>query len=66
MTQQLVFLWTTPALILSAVFLLGGAILCFSAWRRSGYARGTGFLESLRWTLMALIAAGAVIVELGG
>jgi hypothetical protein len=55
-THTLTFLWTpwSAALSLSAVLL--AAVLCFAAWRRSGYASSQALLELLRLTIVSLIA----------
>lgn len=52
----LTFLWSP--LSIAAAFLLVPATAAFSfvAWRRSGYARGTGLLELLRLAIVTLVA----------
>jgi hypothetical protein len=59
-SRSLTFLWTPWSLGLSLAFVLVAAVLCFLAWRRSGYHRGQGALELLR---LALVACGAVLLN---
>ncbi len=56
MTHTLTFLWTpwSAALAVGVVVLAAG--LCWTAWRRSGYARSQGLLELFRLALVALLA----------
>lgn len=56
-SQALVFQNSPLILAVTAVFVLAVAVLCFTAWRRSGFRRGLGFLELLR----LLIAIGVAI-----
>lgn len=56
-SQSLVFQNSPLILGATLVFVLAVAVLCFTAWRRSGYRRGLGFLEALR----LLIAVGVAI-----
>ena len=44
------------ALIFAIIVLLLGAVLCFMAWRRSGYGLGHGFLELLRFLILGMVA----------
>jgi len=55
-TSELTFLGTplTAAMSILTVLLTGG--LCYYAWRRSGYHKGHGLLEILRFTIVCLIA----------
>jgi uncharacterized membrane protein len=55
-TSTLTFLWTPWSAALSIGVVLLGAVLCWYAWRRSGYARAQGLLELVRLALIALIA----------
>ncbi|MCP5524860.1 MAG: hypothetical protein H7A46_25320 [Verrucomicrobiales bacterium] len=49
------FLPNGPAVILGVVLLLTTGVLCWLAWRRSGYRRVVGWLELLRLGLVGLI-----------
>src|SRR5438876_8626981 len=55
-THTLTFLWTpwSAAMSIGAVLLAAG--LCWTAWRRSGFARSQGLLELLRLVIVSLIA----------
>ncbi len=55
-SRSLSFLWTPWSLAASIVLILITAALGFVAWRRSGYSRGMGLLESLRLALVTLAA----------
>ena len=55
-TQTLTFLWTPWSAALANAVVLLAAGLCWTAWRRSGYARSQGLLELLRLAIVALIA----------
>jgi hypothetical protein len=55
-TSTLTFLWTPWSAGLSIGVVLLGAVLCFLAWRRSGYARAQGMLELFRLALIAVMA----------
>src|SRR4051812_716954 len=55
-TSTLTFLWTPWSAALSIGVVLLGAVLCWYAWRRSGYARAQGLLELFRLALIALMA----------
>ncbi len=54
-SRSLAFLWTPWSLAASVLVVLVTAVLCFVAWRRSGYNRWNGLLELLR---LALVACG--------
>lgn len=51
------FLWTTPTLVFSAVILVITAGLCFWSWQRSGFSKGMGILEFLRFALVGAALA---------
>src|SRR5262249_22090857 len=55
-TSHLTFLWTPWSAALSNAVVLLAAVLCWLAWRRSGYARSQGLLELLRFGIVALMA----------
>ena len=55
-SRSLTFLWTTGTLIASVAVVLVTAVLCFVAWRRSGFRRSVGFLEALRLGCVAIVA----------
>src|SRR4051812_14149757 len=55
-TQALTFLWTPWSAALSVATVAAAAVLCWLAWRRSGYARAQGLLEILRFTIVTLMA----------
>src|SRR5437667_5930863 len=55
-THTLTFLWTPWSAALALGVVLFAAVLCWLAWRRSGYARSQGLLELLRLGIVALIA----------
>ncbi len=55
-TQGLNFLPTTAILVLCVIMVLATAGLCWIAWVRSGYRRGTGLLELLRLGIVVLVA----------
>jgi hypothetical protein len=59
-SRSLTFLWTPWSAAASALLVLLAAGFCLVAWRRSGYARGMGLLELLRF---GLVCAGAVILN---
>jgi len=54
-TQTLTFISSTATVLLGIGIVAVTAVLCFVAWRRSGFARGTGLLESLRLLLVVLV-----------
>lgn len=47
---------TPLSVVFGWVLVLGVAALGFWAWKRSGYRKGTGLLELLRWTIAILVA----------
>src|SRR5438093_849404 len=55
-TTHLTFLWTPWSAALSNAVVLLAGVLCWLAWRRSGYARSQGLLELLRLSIVALTA----------
>lgn len=55
-THTLTFLWTPWSAALSIGVVILAAGFCWTAWRRSGYARAQGLLELLRLGLIALMA----------
>jgi hypothetical protein len=59
-THALTFLWTPWSAALSTGVVLVAAGLCWTAWRRSGYARSHGLLELLR---LAIVAIGAITLN---
>lgn len=52
-THSFTLMWTPGSVIVSAIALTAAAVLCFVAYRRSGYRRSAGLLELLRWSLVA-------------
>ena len=56
-TGSLTFLWTASGVVLGAAMVVATAVLCFIAWRRSGFARGTAMLEGLRLGVVTLVVA---------
>src|SRR5436309_1315248 len=55
-THTLTFLWTPWSAAMSVGVILLACGLCWTAWRRSGFARAQGLLELLRLTIVMLIA----------
>src|SRR5262245_29779589 len=55
-TQALTFLWTPWSAGLAVAVVVVAAGVCFTAWRRSGYARSQGLLELLRFAIVSLMA----------
>ncbi len=55
-SQKLTFLGTPGSIAVSLVVVAVTAGLCWYAWRRSGYHRGHGLLELLRFVIVCLIA----------
>lgn len=51
------FLPTGTSLVLGLVLMAVTGVLCWLAWRRTGYRKATGFLELLRFTLVSLVVA---------
>lgn len=54
--RALIFLWTPSSLTISTAIVLVTVGLCLLAWRRSGYAKSQGMLESLRLIIVLLLA----------
>ncbi|MCY2962407.1 MAG: hypothetical protein NT069_01940, partial [Planctomycetota bacterium] len=48
--------WTTVSLIGSVIVILATAVLCFLAWRNSGFRKSIGLLEAFRFALVCLVA----------
>ncbi|MBM3999143.1 MAG: hypothetical protein FJ297_06300 [Planctomycetes bacterium] len=55
-TRDLRLEWTTGSAIVSLGLLLVTAVLCWTAWRRSGYRASIGLLEAARLSLVGLAA----------
>lgn len=55
-THALNILWTPWSATLSGTAVLVAVCLCWTAWRRSGYARSQGFLELTRLIVVILMA----------
>lgn len=55
-SQSLSFQWTPGGAVLGLVTILAAAVVCWIAWRRSGYRPGSGLLEVLRLLIVTLIA----------
>ena len=53
--QGLSFLPTGTSLVLGLVLIVATGVLCWLAWRRTGYRRATGSLELLRLALVCLV-----------
>lgn len=56
-SHTLTVLWTNWSATASVAAVLLTAGLCWTAWRRSGYARSHGLLELLRLTIVVIVAA---------
>lgn len=56
-SQGLSFVPTGTSLVLGLILLAIAGSLCWLAWSRSGYRRSTGWLELLRFALVALVIA---------
>jgi hypothetical protein len=54
--HSLTFFWAPWSAALSILVVLVAAGFCYTAWRRSGYRRAYGWLESLRLVLISLAA----------
>ncbi len=54
--RSLSFLWDSWSVAVSIVVVAATAVLCFVAWRRSGYRKDFGLLELLRLVLVAFVA----------
>ena len=55
-TNSLSILWTPWSAAISTSVILLAACLCWTAWRRSGFARSQGFLELIRFSIIVLMA----------
>src|SRR5262245_36322629 len=55
LAQTLSWQWSPWSALAAGLLLCGTAALCYTAWRRSRYALGTGLLELLRFTIVTLI-----------
>lgn len=55
--QGISFLPTGTSLVLGLVLLAVTGVLCWLAWRRTGYRKATGILELLRFALVCLVVA---------
>ncbi len=53
---SLTFLWSPLSIVAATLLVPATAVFCFIAWRRSGYARGIGLLETLRLAIVTLVA----------
>lgn len=54
--SALVFHPTAWSLVFGWMLVIAVGVLGFLAWKRSGYRRGTGWLELLRWAIAVLVA----------
>ena len=63
-SQSLSFESSPAAVALGALTVLATAVICFVAWRRSGYRTGTGSLEALRLLIVLLVAITLLQPEL--
>lgn len=55
-TSELTFMPSTWSVGLSMALVIATAVICFVAWRRSGFAPGVGALELLRLAIVVFIA----------
>ncbi len=55
-SKTFTLLWTPWSALLSVLIVLVVALLCFFAWRRSGYRRWHGLLELFRLSLVIVVA----------
>jgi hypothetical protein len=55
-TRSLTMAWDSASLLAAVALMVVGTILCFWAWRRSGYQRSHGWLELLRWSVLGISA----------
>tara|TARA_R110002096_G_scaffold159011_5_gene324624 strand:- start:625 stop:2853 length:2229 start_codon:yes stop_codon:yes gene_type:complete len=53
--SSLVFNPSTPILVFGILLIVAASFLCIWAWKRSGWARGVGFLEGLRFLIVLLV-----------
>lgn len=54
--RALVFHPTPLSLVFGWLLVITVGVFAFWAWKRSGYRRETGWLESLRWVIVVLVA----------
>lgn len=54
--RSLSFVWVPWSIALSVVVVIVTAVLCFMAWRRTGYRQSIGCLELLRLLLVCIVA----------
>ncbi len=59
-TRAFTLSWTFWTFLTSVLFVLVTAVLCFVAWRRSGYRRSIGLLELLR---LVVVITGAILLN---
>ena len=52
----LTFHWSAATVVLAVAAGMGTCVLCFLAWKRSGYRSSVGMLEILRLALVLLVA----------
>ena len=55
--QGISFLPSGISLVLGLVLIAAAGVLCWTAWRRTGYRKATGMLELLRFALVCLVVA---------
>ena len=55
-TQELVFVWSMFGVVVGILATIITGVLCWLAWQRSGFAKGTGILESIRFLLVVLVS----------
>jgi len=53
--RSLTFLWTPLSLVAGVLLVVATAVLGLTAWRRSGFSRGTGVMEALRLCVVTLV-----------
>ena len=54
--NSLIFLWTPVSFVVGVAMTAAAAVICFAAWRRSGFSRGAGAMEGLRFCVVTLVA----------
>ena len=68
MSRTFTFLWTPWSLIVSSLIFVVAVVVCFIAWRRSGYRRSVALLELLRFAVVVFEpgeCAGKFVAEAG-
>jgi len=55
--QGISFLPIGTSLVLGLLLIAATGVLCWLAWRRTGYRKATGYLELLRFALVCLVVA---------